>query len=151
MFSIESLRGKYSSVRDTLHYHCIEQFTRTICLYIPTWVRSFTYLMESWCPRGRRQCLQNGEVGQSLSKGSWVQWQTINNVHDRALGVALEYEVLLIIYSLDDLKGWLVPLISDTTSRWIEVGSLLRRRIQFVLISSTIITSEMSPSFATPR
>uniref|UniRef100_M1DYN7 Putative plant transposon protein domain-containing protein n=1 Tax=Solanum tuberosum TaxID=4113 RepID=M1DYN7_SOLTU len=39
--STEGLEGKYSYVRDTLHYHRFDQFTRPRGPYIPSWVREF--------------------------------------------------------------------------------------------------------------
>uniref|UniRef100_M1DK43 Integrase core domain containing protein n=1 Tax=Solanum tuberosum TaxID=4113 RepID=M1DK43_SOLTU len=41
LLSTEDLVDRYSAVRDTLHFHRFEQFTRARGPYIPTWVREF--------------------------------------------------------------------------------------------------------------
>uniref|UniRef100_M1DY53 Integrase core domain containing protein n=1 Tax=Solanum tuberosum TaxID=4113 RepID=M1DY53_SOLTU len=51
----------------------------------------------------------------------------INVVLGRTLHSALPYEGLPIVQSLDDLKGWLAMMISDTTPRWMDAELPLRR------------------------
>uniref|UniRef100_M1DFN6 Uncharacterized protein n=1 Tax=Solanum tuberosum TaxID=4113 RepID=M1DFN6_SOLTU len=41
LLSTEGLEGKYPDNRDTIHYHDFEQFTSSLGLYIPSWVREF--------------------------------------------------------------------------------------------------------------
>ena len=56
----------------------------------------------------------------------------INTILDRTLSPTLAYEGLPITQSLDDLKGLLAPLISDTTPRWIEARSPIKKDLNFV-------------------
>uniref|UniRef100_M1D9K8 Uncharacterized protein n=1 Tax=Solanum tuberosum TaxID=4113 RepID=M1D9K8_SOLTU len=52
----------------------------------------------------------------------------INDVLERATEFKHDYEGMATAQSLDDLKGWLSPLLSDSTPRWIEVGVQIKKK-----------------------
>uniref|UniRef100_M1DTS2 Putative plant transposon protein domain-containing protein n=1 Tax=Solanum tuberosum TaxID=4113 RepID=M1DTS2_SOLTU len=81
----------HQEVWNTLRFHKFEVFTKPRGPYIPTWGKK----VKSRC-------------------------SDINAVLGRSTNFMHDYPDLIKKKTLEDLKGWLAPLLSDVTPRWIE-------------------------------
>uniref|UniRef100_M1DBV4 Putative plant transposon protein domain-containing protein n=1 Tax=Solanum tuberosum TaxID=4113 RepID=M1DBV4_SOLTU len=101
-------------------------------------------------PKGKKKASTFRLVGSIMVRGTVVHCSLdhINAVFDK--GPVFDYPNLATTTTpLDDLKGWLAPLISDTTPRWIEAGVSIEKKdlnvaalFWFGFISSSIMPSQ---------
>uniref|UniRef100_M1DCF9 Putative plant transposon protein domain-containing protein n=1 Tax=Solanum tuberosum TaxID=4113 RepID=M1DCF9_SOLTU len=119
--STDGVVDKYPIVWDSLRFHRFHIFTRPCCLYIPTWFQEFYSVYSDLVPQGKKKASPFRSVESVMVRGKTVRCSSddINVVLDRATSFEHDYQSMIKTQTLDDLRGWLAPLISDTTPRWI--------------------------------
>uniref|UniRef100_M1E002 Putative plant transposon protein domain-containing protein n=1 Tax=Solanum tuberosum TaxID=4113 RepID=M1E002_SOLTU len=127
---MDGVVDKYPLVWDTLRYCRFDIFTSPYGPYIPTWVREFNTAYGDLVSKRKKKANAFRPVESVVVQGKIVGCSSnhTNVAFDRTVGFEHEYEIMATTQTLDELKGCLGPLISDTTPRWIMAGAPIEKR-----------------------
>uniref|UniRef100_M1DMQ0 Putative plant transposon protein domain-containing protein n=1 Tax=Solanum tuberosum TaxID=4113 RepID=M1DMQ0_SOLTU len=111
-------------------------------------------------PKGKKKASTFRPIEPVVVRGKIVGCNSdhINAALDKATYIEHDYQIMIMAQTLEDLKGWLDPLISDTTPKWIEVAAPIEKKdlniaawCWFGFISNSIMPSQNESILRHPK
>uniref|UniRef100_M1DIQ8 Putative plant transposon protein domain-containing protein n=1 Tax=Solanum tuberosum TaxID=4113 RepID=M1DIQ8_SOLTU len=149
--STDCVVDKYPEVWNTFKFCKFEVFTKPRGPYIPNCARKFYSAYGELVPKRKKKANMFNLVEEVMVLGRKVKCSSsdINAVLGCSEDFMHDYINLIKKKTLDDLKGWMEPLISDVIPRWIEAGALIEKKdvnvvasYRFWFTNNTIMPSQ---------
>uniref|UniRef100_M1DT06 Putative plant transposon protein domain-containing protein n=1 Tax=Solanum tuberosum TaxID=4113 RepID=M1DT06_SOLTU len=105
-------------------------FTKPCGPYIPSWVREFYNAYSGLIPRGKKLAAKLKPIDCVVVRGKKVQCDSpsLNVVLGCTATLEDDNQVMIRRTSLEIMKKWLAPLISDGTPQLLEVGAVIEKK-----------------------
>lgn len=121
----------YADVWEMLRFHGFQHFTKRRNPYVPTWVREFYEAYSLLVPKSRERVkIIHKPVNAVEVQGRLVSCSE-TDINDLLYCSTRDRHLLVDKIeknTLDDLKGWLAPLLSDAAPPWLAEGAIIEKK-----------------------
>lgn len=149
--STDGVIDRYPKIMRCLKSHNFQIFTKPHGPYIPSWVREFYSAYNTLIPHGKKSIAKFKLFDYAIVTGKKVQCDPLAINISLGCTATLEdnSQIMIRKMSLEAMKNWLAPLISDDTLKWLEDGAVIQKKYLNVparywlgFISNTIMPSQ---------